>query len=86
MLNNRLRLLFPALLLSLLPFAGMAQGISVSVNLAPPELPVYEQPAIPSAGYLFTPGYWAWDDGEYYWVPGTWVLAPQPGYPGSAGR
>jgi hypothetical protein len=80
MFNSRLRLVFPVLLLWALPFASMAQGISVSVNLAPPELPVYEQPAIPSAGYLFTPGYWAWADGEYYWVPGTWVLAPQPGY------
>lgn len=33
-----------------------------------------------------TPGYWAWDDVDgYYWVPGTWVVAPvgmlwTPGY------
>src|SRR5581483_3749731 len=26
------------------------------------------------------PGYWAWGPGGYYWVPGTWVPAPQPGY------
>ena len=28
------------------------------------------------------PGYWAWSDDiqDYYWVPGTWVLAPQPGF------
>jgi len=28
------------------------------------------------------PGYWAWDPEfqDYYWVPGTWVLAPQPGF------
>jgi hypothetical protein len=26
---------------------------------------------------LWTPGYWSWDDDDgYYWVPGTWVLAP----------
>jgi hypothetical protein len=24
------------------------------------------------------PGYWAWDEG-YYWVPGTWVVAPAVG-------
>jgi hypothetical protein len=62
---------------------SMAQvGINISVNLAPPELPVYEQPAIPDEGYLWTPGYWAWGDDEqdYYWVPGTWVQAPQPDY------
>jgi hypothetical protein len=57
-------------------------SIGISVNFAPPELPVYEQPLCPGEGYLWTPGYWAWDPdfGDYYWVPGTWVLAPQPGY------
>jgi hypothetical protein len=26
---------------------------------------------------LWTPGYWSWNDDEgYYWVPGTWVVAP----------
>jgi len=33
----------------------------------------------PGDGYIWTPGYWAWD-GEYYWVPGTWVMAPEQGY------
>jgi hypothetical protein len=54
-------------------------GIGVSVAIAPPELPVYDQPICPGDGYIWTPGYWAWD-GDYYWVPGTWVLAPQVGY------
>jgi WXXGXW repeat (2 copies) len=64
--------------------AGVAVGISVGV--APPPLPVYEQPACPGPGYLWTPGYWGWnEDGGYYWVPGTWVVAPAgmlwtPGY------
>ena len=39
----------------------------------PPPLPVYAQPPIPAAGYVWTPGYWAWGDDDYYWVPGTWV-------------
>jgi len=57
-------------------------SVGISVNFAPPELPVYEQPLCPGEGYIWTPGYWAWDPdyGDYYWVPGTWVLAPQPGY------
>src|ERR1700683_4639624 len=82
MLNNRRRSVLPALLLLALPVMTMAQGINISVNVAPPELPVYEQPAIPADGYIFTPGYWAWVNGDqgYYWVPGTWVPAPQPGY------
>jgi hypothetical protein len=43
---------------------------------------VYEQPLCPGDGYIWTPGYWAWDnDGDdYYWVPGTWVLAPEIGF------
>ena len=71
-----------ALLLAILPAISMAQfGVSVSVNLAPPELPVYEQPPIPAEGYLWSPGYWYWDADaqDYFWVPGTWVQAPQPG-------
>ena len=60
--------------------AAYAQ-VGISVTFAPPELPVYEQPLIPGEGYIWTPGYWAWsdDDGDYYWVPGTWVMAPEPG-------
>ena len=57
-------------------------AVGISVRIAPPELPVYEQPLCPGEGYIWTPGYWAWDpdDGDYYWVPGTWVLAPEVGF------
>jgi WXXGXW repeat (2 copies) len=67
----------------LLPAWSMAQfSLNVSVNVAPPELPVYDQPPIPGDGYVWTPGFWAWsdDDQDYYWVPGTWIAAPQPGF------
>jgi len=65
--------------------------VFISVNIAPPLLPVYEQPPLPGPGYLWTPGYWAYADGGYYWVPGTWVRAPYrgalwtPGYWGWGG-
>ena len=70
-----------------LPVASQA-GVFVSVTIAPPALPVYVQPPMPAPGYMWTPGYWAWD-GSYYWVPGTWVMAPvgllwTPGYWGWA--
>jgi WXXGXW repeat (2 copies) len=81
--KNSPRSLLLALLLLVLPVISMAQvGVNISVNLAPPELPVYDQPPIPAPGYLWTPGYWAWSDDfqDYYWVPGTWVAVPQPGY------
>jgi hypothetical protein len=58
-----------------LPTPAAAQDISVPT--APPPLPVYDQPPIPDAGYIWVPGYWAWDNPDgYYWVPGTWVLPP----------
>jgi hypothetical protein len=72
------RLLFLAIAMLFLSSAASAQ-IGVSVSIAPPELPVYDQPICPGDGYIWTPGYWAWD-GEYYWVPGTWVMAPEVGY------
>ena len=51
--------------------------IAISVNFAPPLLPVYVQPPIPEYGYIWTPGYWAYADAGYYWVPGTWVQPPE---------
>jgi hypothetical protein len=56
-----------------------AQVVGVSITVAPPALPVYDQPPIPGPGYIWTPGYWAWDDGDYYWVPGTWCEPPAVG-------
>ena len=54
--------------------------VAISVDVIPPPLPVYDQPPIPGVGYMWVPGYWAWDDNVgYFWVPGTWVLPPQPG-------
>ena len=51
----------------------------VSVDVSPPPLPDYDQPPFQSTGYMWVPGYWAWDDGAgYYSVPGTWVLPPEP--------
>jgi hypothetical protein len=61
------------------PSARGQVAIGISVDVAPPPLPVYDQPPIPDTGYIWTPGYWAWDDATgYYWVPGTWILPPQP--------
>src|SRR5260370_19015799 len=96
MKNSVRRLVFGLLMLSvsMLAFstASYAQiGVGISVRVGPPALLVYAQPICPGPGYLWTPGYWAWnDDGGYYWVPGTWVVAPvgilwTPGYWGWGG-
>jgi hypothetical protein len=61
--------------------ASFAQfGVGVSITIAPPDLPVYEQPVCPGDDYIWTPGYWAYADDDYYWVPGTWVMAPEVGF------
>ncbi len=58
-----------------------AQAVGVSITVAPPELPVYVQPECPGDGYLWSPGYWAYDpDYGYYWVPGVWIMAPTVGF------
>ncbi len=64
-----------------LPTLSSAQvSVGVAVRVAPPELPVYEQPICPGDGYIWTPGYWAWDGDDYFWVPGTWITPPQVGF------
>jgi hypothetical protein len=73
-------LLFALVVLSM-SAASFAQ-IGVAIRFGPPALPVYEQPLCPGDGYLWTPGYWAYDYdvSDYYWVPGTWVMAPEVGF------
>lgn len=79
-----------AAVLTMVPAVSFA-GIFVSVNIAPPVLPVYTQPICPGDGYLWTPGYWAYGPDGYYWVPGVWVRPPAvgllwtPGYWGWGG-
>src|ERR1700681_1164815 len=76
-----IRSIVAALFLSLaLPLVSHAQvGIGLSVTVAPPEIPVYEQPPLPGDGYIWTPGFWQWGPEGYFWVPGTWVEPPSVG-------
>jgi hypothetical protein len=79
------RWLMLALLLCLVPASSFA-GVFISVNFGPPVLPVYVQPVCPQPDLIWTPGYWAYGDDGYFWVPGAWVPAPfvgglwTPGY------
>src|SRR5579863_6184512 len=72
------RWLFLALLIAIVPATSHA-GVFISVGIAPPVLPVYEQPPCPQPGWMWTPGYWAYGDDGYYWVPGAWVPSPYVG-------
>jgi hypothetical protein len=50
------------------------------VDTPPPPLPVYDQPDVPAPNDIWQPGYWAYGQYGYYWVPGAWVAPPQVGY------
>ena len=45
-----------------------AVGVGIVVSFGPPAIPVYVQPPCPAVGYIWVPGYWAWDPdfGDYY--------------------
>ena len=84
MRSRLLRTTFVSMLISAcaLPVAPLPASahIVLSVGVPPPPLPVYEQPIIPARGWLWTPGYWSYDElYGYYWIPGTWVEPPRVG-------
>lgn len=54
---NRPQLLVTVLALAGLPMASRA-AVAVSIDIAPPPLPVCVQPVMPAPGYLWTPDYW----------------------------
>jgi hypothetical protein len=70
-----------AFLILAIPAASFGQ-IGIRVAIGPPMLPVYNQPICPGDGYLWTPGYWAYDDSvsDYYFVPGSWIQPPEVGF------
>jgi len=81
--RHLVRLLVLLVTIAVFPLASHADAFQwgISVGFPPPPLPLYVQPPCPEPGYIWTPGYWAYDDDadDYFWVPGTWVYAPQPG-------
>jgi WXXGXW repeat (2 copies) len=74
------RILLCSLVVMLSLCVTSSAGVAVVITVAPPPLPVYVQPPCPAEGYIWVPGYWAYDYDfdDYYWVPGTWVMAPEP--------
>ena len=83
-MKNTFRALLLSSALSIAAIHASAQfslSVNLSIRTAPPALPVYTQPPCPVEGYLWTPGYWAYDEVDgYYWVPGVWVRPPMTGY------
>jgi len=80
-LARSVRWLLLAVVMAVVTFVPLSSqaGVIISVGFAPPILPVYAQPVCPEPGLMWTPGYWAYGDEGYYWVPGAWVPAPYVG-------
>lgn len=50
----------------------------VFVRVGPPA-PIVEATVVaPGPGYVWVPGYHAWNGAAYVWVPGRYVLPPRP--------
>lgn len=67
--------LFLGLMLSLAACGGGPRG-AVYVRTPPPP-PVAERVVVsPGPGYVWVPGYHAWDGNAYVWRPGRWDRLP----------
>ena len=58
---------------------GANDGATYEADQAPPPLPDYAQPVAARPNTIWTPGYWQYGRGGYYWVPGAWVAPPYVG-------
>ena len=47
-------------------------NLNLGIEVAPPPPQVEVVPA-PRPGYVWAPGYWAWEGGRHVWVGGHWV-------------
>jgi len=59
-------------------YAGVSVSVEIGVPVAPPVL-VYERVPPPRVGYVWAPGYWAWNHDRYIWVHGRYIYG-RPGY------
>jgi hypothetical protein len=59
-----------------------ATNVGLYIGAAPPA-PMVERIPAPRHGYVWAPGYWAWNGHRHTWTSGYWV-AERPGYVYSA--
>jgi len=92
---SRLLLATAMTLAALVPLGAQAHGngyvvrtggvsIGIGIGTPPPPARVEVVPAGPR-GYVWSPGYWAWDGYNYFWVDGSW-MRQRPGYVYVPGR
>lgn len=49
----------------------------VYVRIGPPAPIVEVRPVPPRDGYVWVPGYYGWNHGDYRWLPGHWAKPPR---------
>lgn len=49
----------------------------VYVRVGPPAPIIEARVVAPGPGYVWVPGYYAWERGAYVWLPGRYVLPPR---------
>lgn len=72
-----------SLLLSILIAAGTAAApalaqVNFNISIAPPA-PRYEAAPVIAPGYVWAPGYWAWNGDRHIWIRGR-TIVQRPGY------
>lgn len=67
-----------ALALALAAGSTAFAQVSINIVLAPPA-PLYEEAPRLQPGYVWAPGYWAWNNDRHVWVRGRAMLQ-RPGY------
>jgi hypothetical protein len=60
------------------PLPSMAQNVELYIGSAPPA-PLYERAPAVRRGYVWSPGYWAWNGHRHQWVTGSYIVE-RPGY------
>ena len=64
---------------AVLPIVSRAAvDVSIGIVVGPPA-PLVEVVPAPRPGYVWAPGYWAWDGHRHFWIDGHWAIA-RPGY------
>ena len=63
-------------------FAGVLAVCTLSaevfVRVGPPRRVYETRGPMPGRGYVWVPGYHAWDGGRHSWVAGRWERPPRP--------
>ena len=59
--------------------ADVGISIGIGVPMAPPPVIYQAPPPAPAMGYVWVPGYWAWNYDRYIWIGGRYVYG-RPGY------